>query len=117
MNRIKRIERTDSLSVSLKVQTYREGDSIVMYSSALELSGYGDTNNEAAESFQFILQDFLNYNLSKNSLSSSLIALGWDFEKDEHPGELDFGIYAKDDEFLPTGKDPEVAEFTAEFPC
>lgn len=97
---------------------YSEGESIVVYSPSLELSGYGDTKNEATESFKYILEDFFKSSLENNQLALTLVDLKWEFEKDEHPDQLDHGIFSKDKMFLaPIATPSEMIEFATELDC
>jgi len=97
MDQIKRISDSE-IKVKLLTFTFKEDDSYVVLSPSLNLSGYGDSKEDAIESFSHILEDFINYSLNKKSLADNLVKLDWDFEKDEHPGELDYPkeCYSKD---------------------
>lgn len=63
-----------SLSVYLFVDD--EGTHIA-YSPALDLAGYGDTNEEAKESFSVVLEEYLKYTTEKNTIWADLKKYGW----------------------------------------
>lgn len=49
----------------------------IIYSPALDLSGYGKTETEAKESFKIAFSAFVEYTSNKNSLLNELKRLGW----------------------------------------
>jgi hypothetical protein len=65
------------VSVNLSVLAFKDDDSFIVYSPALDLSGYGDTEQEAEQSFQESLSAFLDYSTNKGTLEKELIRLGW----------------------------------------
>lgn len=48
-----------------------------IYSPHLDLSGYGNNLEEAQQSFQIALEDFVDYTLKKKTLGKVLMQLGW----------------------------------------
>ncbi len=57
----------------------------IIYSPALDLSGYGKTVAEAKVSFELTLEEFVRYTSNKNSLQKELKRLGWEIKKKSKP--------------------------------
>ena len=57
----------------------------IIYSPALDLSGYGKTVAEAKVSFELTLEEFVSYTSNKNSLQKELKRLGWEIKKKSKP--------------------------------
>lgn len=49
----------------------------IIFSPALDLSGYGNSETEAKESFQIVLQEFISYGMNKKTLLRDLEDHGW----------------------------------------
>ena len=81
------IIRTDGkvVNVSLEVQLLKEGDYIVSYCPALELSSFGITEDEAKEAFESALQIFLDETHDRGTLEIVLLDLGWSLVKKPTP--------------------------------
>jgi predicted RNase H-like HicB family nuclease len=78
------IIRTDEhrvVNVSLGVDLIKEGDYIVSYCPALELSSFGITEDEAKEGFEGALETFLRDTFEKGTLERVLLDLGWSLTK------------------------------------
>ena len=63
--------------VGLSLVEFNEEDVIIVYSPALDLSGYGYTKEEAKNSFTESLHEFFRYTHNKNTLDQVLKDLGW----------------------------------------
>ena len=48
-----------------------------IYSPHLDLTGYGNNTEEAKESFEIVLEDFVDYTMKKKTLGKVLNNLGW----------------------------------------
>jgi hypothetical protein len=57
---------------------FKEGDSFIVYCPALDLSSYGDTENEAKAAFKKVFEETVKYMLNKNTLKEDLIKHGWE---------------------------------------
>jgi hypothetical protein len=72
-----------SLTARINVLTGKEGDTWICYSSALNVSGYGDTKKEAEESFNLNIhvfcEDLLKLKVPQQQLY--LKELGWERKK------------------------------------
>ncbi|MBS4029527.1 MAG: hypothetical protein KGZ58_12935 [Ignavibacteriales bacterium] len=71
------VQNSNSIIVSVGVALIKEGDSIVAYCPALELSSYGDTKKEARSAFEEALKIFLKETMQKGTLEKFLLKLGW----------------------------------------
>lgn len=63
--------------VGLSLIEFEEDNAIIIYSPALDLSGYGYSQSEAKESFTIALQEFFRYTTNKKTLDKVLKDLGW----------------------------------------
>lgn len=63
--------------VSLSLIEFKEDDVTIVYSPALDLSGYGYSSEEAKNSFNIALHEFLRYTSNKNTVNDILKDLGW----------------------------------------
>ncbi|HEY4198003.1 MAG TPA: hypothetical protein VGM63_20820 [Mucilaginibacter sp.] len=81
------IIKTDGkvVNVSLDVQLLKEGDYIVSYCPALELSSFGLTEIEAKEGFEGALETFLQETHDRGTLEIVLLDLGWSLVKKPTP--------------------------------
>jgi predicted RNase H-like HicB family nuclease len=69
------------VNVSLEVDLIKQGDYIVSYCEALELSSFGITEEEAKEGFEGALETFLKETHEKGTLERVLLDLGWGLRK------------------------------------
>jgi predicted RNase H-like HicB family nuclease len=67
----------DFIEVTLPVVLFQEGDQFVSYCPALELSSYGNSENEARQSFDEALEIFLEETTRKGTLEKYLLKKGW----------------------------------------
>ncbi len=67
----------DTLTVNLFLISFKDGESFIYYSPHLDLSGYGNTNEAARESFNLVLDEYCKYTLHKNTLWDDLKKHGW----------------------------------------
>lgn len=63
--------------VDLALVEFEEGNVTIVYSPALDLSGYGYSQEEAKQSFTEALHEFFRYTNNKNTLDKVLKDLGW----------------------------------------
>ena len=59
------------------VLLFQEDNAHIAYSPALDLSGYGYSDEEAKSSFEIVLKNFLDVTTKKGTLFSELKRLGW----------------------------------------
>ena len=65
------------VDIKLSMIIFTEGESTVAYCPALNLSGYGESESEARNSFEVVLSEYLRYTVNKKSLSEDLKKHGW----------------------------------------
>ena len=70
-------DEQNKIKVNLNVISFKENDVCFVYSPALDITGYGNTVDEAKDSFNITLQEFLRYTSNKNTLVNELKRLGW----------------------------------------
>ena len=51
-----------------------------IYSPHLDLTGYGESMDDAKNSFEIAFEDFIDYTLKKKTLSKVLADLGWELK-------------------------------------
>jgi len=66
-----------TIKVILSLVEFKEKNQYIIYSPALDLSGYGTTAKEAKKSFAEVLAYFLEYAMENQTLSQDLKRLGW----------------------------------------
>lgn len=71
------VNHNGNLSVTLDVYVFMDGDSYIAYSPALDLSGYGESEDAAKESFAIVMDEYISYGLSRKTLVKDLRAHGW----------------------------------------
>lgn len=71
------VNRNGNLSVTLDVYVFMDGDSYIAYSPALDLCGYGDSEDAAKESFSIVMDEYIAYGVSRRTLVKDLRAHGW----------------------------------------
>lgn len=63
--------------VGLSLVEFNEDDVTIIYSPALDLTGYGYSQDEAKKSFSETLHEFFRYTHNKKTLDTILKDLGW----------------------------------------
>lgn len=72
------IQRTENfIKVGIEVFLEKEDDYFVSYCPALELSSYGNTEEEARKNFETELEIFLEETEKRGTLEKILLKLGW----------------------------------------
>lgn len=80
MSTIKRLGNNVSVEVSVfvyKDMEYPNGDMYIAYCPELDLVGYDTTNRKARKSFEYVLQDYLEYTIENGTLEEDLMEHGW----------------------------------------
>jgi hypothetical protein len=70
--------RRGSVEANLPVLFFEDNGVSIVHCPALDLSGYGKTEDEARSSFELVLEEFFDYTLKKSSLLRVLRKLGWE---------------------------------------
>ena len=72
--------KNEKYHVGLSLVEFEEDNVTIIYSPALDLSGYGYTQSEAKQSFEEALHEFFRYTNNKKTLDKVLKELGWDIK-------------------------------------
>lgn len=64
----------------LLVHFVDENNTHLIYSPHLDLTGYGNSNSEAKDSFGIVFEDFVDYTLKKKTIGKVLKDLGWNMK-------------------------------------
>ncbi len=75
----------NSINVNVQVVLFQEDGIWVAYCPALELSSYGDDENDAKEAFEEAMQIFLSETDRKGTLERCLLKLGWQLQQKPRP--------------------------------
>lgn len=78
-------DRHNTIKVGLQVLLFVEGDVNIAYLPALDLSGYGQNEEEAMASLDTVLSEYFLYTTRKNTLVDDLKARGWKITKKSKP--------------------------------
>lgn len=70
----------DGITIKLEVQIFKQGGYFIAYAPALELSSYGNSEEDAKLAFEDALEIFLEDTLEKGTLHQILSELGWTFK-------------------------------------
>ncbi|MEM9985130.1 MAG: hypothetical protein AAF804_08545 [Bacteroidota bacterium] len=88
---------THQFSLRLDVIIFREGEQVIAFAPALDISGYADTEGEALTSLNAALEEFLTFGVENDTLIDELERLGWTKEADKpHPPQLSHLISTQD---------------------
>ncbi|MEI6143737.1 MAG: hypothetical protein WCP85_30945 [Mariniphaga sp.] len=69
------------ITVRVPLIAFTEDNNHIIYCPVFDLSGYGETEQEAERSFNTIMDEFFTYTTHKNTLRSVLKDLGWIVKK------------------------------------
>lgn len=69
------------VEVKVDLIEFEDDNICYVYSPAFELIGYGNTNEEAKESWKIILEEYLQYALDKKTLIKDLENHGWNIKE------------------------------------
>lgn len=76
---------TKTIKVELQVLLFEEDSIHYAYMPSFDLTGYGNTEDQAKESLSVVLDEFLRYTLHKNTLLIEMQRLGWKIKSKEKP--------------------------------
>ena len=87
-----------NIELKVAVLLIEEGESIVAYCPALELSSYGKTEEEAKEYFKDALDLFIKDTVEMGTLEKNLLKFGWilkssNYEPPRIENQVDFSKY------------------------
>jgi hypothetical protein len=72
------------INMKIPIIIFEEDGSQIVYCPALDVSGYGNDELEAKESFKISLGEFFTYTLNKNTFRSELVRMGWTLRKSKY---------------------------------
>lgn len=72
-----------NITVKVPVLLFKEDNAHIVFCPALDLSGSGNTEAQAKESFGIAVSEYLNYTTHKGTLWADLKKLGWDIKKNK----------------------------------
>jgi hypothetical protein len=75
----------NTINVNLAMIAFEEDNCNVVYCPALDLSGYGKTENEARESFETTSSEFFSYTSHKKTFLNVLKEMGWSVKRKGKP--------------------------------
>ena len=70
-----------SVNVKLSLIEFEEDGFFFVYSPALDLTGYGKTHEEARDSYNVAMEEFIKYTTNKKTIAEVLANLGWNVSK------------------------------------
>jgi hypothetical protein len=70
-----------SVNVKLSLIEFEEDGLFFVYSPALDLTGYGKTHEEARDSYNVAMEEFIKYTTNKKTTAEVLANLGWNVSK------------------------------------
>ena len=70
-----------NVKVNTSVIIFEEDGSQIVYCPALDVSGYGNDEAEAYESFKIVLHEFIHYSINKGTFYEELKRMGWQVRK------------------------------------
>lgn len=71
----------NKIKCKLPLIIFEEDNNIITFCPALDLSGYGATEEEAKRSFEITLSEYFNYTVHKKTLVDDLKKHGWTIKK------------------------------------
>ncbi len=74
-------DRHNWINVKLSLIEFEENGLHFVYSPALDLTGYGKTEEEAKESYNLAMEEFIKYTTNKETVYQELERLGWTISK------------------------------------
>jgi hypothetical protein len=69
------------INVNLSMIIFEEDGSIIVFCPALDVSGYGISEDEAMKSFSHCLNEFFQYTTHKKTFDKELVRMGWKIKK------------------------------------
>jgi hypothetical protein len=72
------------METQIAIFSYIDEDIHAVYAPSLDLFGYGDDEQEAKQSFEIVLTEYLNYQAENNTLEEDLRKNGWNVNDDEN---------------------------------
>ena len=64
-------------SIKLPLIIFEEGGATICYCPALDISGYGYSEKEAMDSYKYVMAEYLDHSIQKDTLQKDLKRMGW----------------------------------------
>ena len=68
----------------LPLISFFEDNCFITFCPALDISGYGENETEADNSFEVVLSEYFKYTVNKKTLAEDLEKMGWTIRKSMH---------------------------------
>lgn len=75
----------EKLKFNLTVLFFKEDNIQYAFIPSLDITGYGNTKEEARQSLEIMVAEFLKYTMNKKTLLDELKNLGWKIKKKNKP--------------------------------
>jgi len=75
------ISGRNRIKCDLALIIFKDENNIIAYCPALDLSGYGSSEEEAKKSFEITLSEYFRYTVNKRTLAEDLKKNGWTIRK------------------------------------
>ena len=74
------------INCRISLITFHEDEAFIVFCPALDLSGYGNTEEEAKRSFEVTLFEYFRYTANKKTIADDLKKHGWTLHKNMNKG-------------------------------
>lgn len=86
-----------SIDIHLAVYTFVDGGASIAYCPALDLSGYGETEEQAKSSFEEVMKQYIKYGISHGTLFRDMKKYGWNIANNKASSPLTIKMIKKND--------------------
>lgn len=76
----------NKINCQISLISFQEEGAFIVYCPALDLSGYGNTEAEANNSFEVVLSEYFRYTANKKTIAEDLEKHGWLLKKNLRKG-------------------------------
>ena len=90
--------KNSTVKTELALISFEEDNMFFIYCPALDLTGYGNDENAAKDSFSQTLKMYLDYTTNKKTLSKDLELHGWIVKGNKKPKAPDFDFLFRNNE-------------------
>jgi len=89
-----------NIKATVSIIKFEEGDIFYLYVPSLDITSYGNNENEADYSLKVSIAEFFKYTLNKKTLESVLRKLGWIIKKEHKYKAHTFDSLIKSNSYL-----------------
>ena len=110
---LKGFSKEMTIEVSVACILFEEDNITLIYSPALDITGYGKDKMEAKKSFKIALEEFIKYTLHKGTFESEMKRMGWKVHIKKHTYEQPFfdKLLTENDYLSHIVRDKEFSKF------